>query len=155
MHGLPWIHKSIEFRKWDVHFAQTRFLWCMHLIWASRPCKQLCHAIVRSIESYWHPAGRKNLRAASFVLKKKVRGEPRFLSNIDNQEFQVFFRILPSIKELMATANLGSFFFQNDPTWLNAQRVKTKQLSSKRDCWIHTFFHKMSPHPQLHQNDDT
>ena len=77
MHGLPWIHKSIEFRKWDVHFAQTWFLWCMHLIWASRPCKKLCHTIVRSIESYWRPAAKKS-QGSLLVLKSKVRGDPGF-----------------------------------------------------------------------------
>lgn len=154
MHGLPWIHKSIGFRRWDVHFAQTWFLWCMHLIWASRPCKKLCHTIIRSIESYWRPAGRKNLRAACLVLKLKVRGEPGFCRTSTTRK-KVFFRILPSIKELMATANLGSFFFkmiQLDST----RKRKTKQLSSKRDCWIHTFFTQNDgTHPQLHQNDDT
>ena len=159
MHGLPWIHKSIEFRKWDVHFAQTWFLWCMHLIWASRPCKKLCHTIVRSIESYWRPAAKKS-QGSLLVLKSKVRGDPGFCRTSTTRKLG-FFLILPSIKELMATANLGEFSFSKwcNLTQRNQRNTKQQNLSSKRDCWIHTLKHKMSPHPksQLHDiiHDDT
>lgn len=137
MRGLPWIHKSIGFRRWDVHFAQTWFLWCMHLIWASRPCKKLCHTIVRSIESYWRPAGRKNLRAASLYLNRRLGGNPGFCRTSTTRKLGFFFRILPSIKELMATANLGEW---SNLTQRNQRKNETKHLSSKRDCWIHTLF---------------